>query len=76
MPTLEPGEGAGAFQSTATAKAHHAEARRLMLRAERIMKKLARRTGGSDAAWARACIVAGVELAEADHRSFAAYRET
>ena len=43
------------------AKAHHAEARRLMLRAERTLEKLARRAGGSDAAWARACIVAGVK---------------
>ena len=57
------------------AKAHHAEARRLMLRAERTLEKLARRPGGSDAAWGRACIVAGVELAEADHRSLGAYRD-
>jgi hypothetical protein len=55
------------------AKAHHAEASHLFLRAARTAAKLARRSGGSDAAWARACIVAGVELA--DHRSLAAHRE-
>ena len=56
-----------------SAKARHAEAERLFLRAERTMEKLAKRKGGSDAAWARACTVAGVNLA--DDRSFKAYQE-
>ena len=56
-----------------SAKARHAEAERLFLRAERTMEKLAKRNGGSDAAWVRACKVAGVSLA--DRRALAAYRE-
>ena len=54
------------------ARAHHAEASRQVRRAERIADKLAKRHGGSDAAWARACKVVGFDLA--DHRSLAAYR--
>ena len=45
------------------AKARHAEAMRLSGRAVRTAQKLARRSGGGDAAWARACTVAGVDLA-------------
>jgi hypothetical protein len=56
-----------------SAKARHAEAKRLELRAVRTMEKLAKRNGGSAAAWTRACNVAGVSLA--DHRSLAAYRD-
>ena len=52
------------------AKAHHAEAIHLFLRAA---AKLARHSGGSEAAWSRACNVSGVSLA--DRRSLAAHRE-
>jgi hypothetical protein len=55
------------------AKARRDDTMRLMLRAGRTAQKLARRKGGSDAAWARACTIAGVTLA--DHRDMAAYRE-
>ena len=55
------------------AKARHAEASRLFLRAARTAAKLARRSGGSEAAWSRACNVSGVSLA--DRRSLAAHRE-
>ena len=55
------------------AKRRHAEANRLFWRAMRTMYKLAIRQGGSDAAWSRACNVAGVELA--NRRMLAAYQE-
>ena len=62
-----------AMASYLAARARLAEARRLMLRAERTTAKLAKRFGGSDAAWARAYTVAGVDLA--DQRRLAAYRD-
>ena len=55
------------------ARATYAEASRQVLRAERLAEKLAKRAGGSDAAWARACKVAGFDLA--DHRSLAACQD-
>ena len=61
-----------ALASYLAARARHVEAGRLMLRAERTMEKLAKRSGGSAAAWARACTVAGVALA--DDRCLATYR--
>ena len=67
--TLTP-EQAALLASYLAARAHHAEAGRQVLRAERTAGKLTRRAGGSDKAWARACTVAGVDLA--DHRSLAA----
>ena len=52
------------------AKAAYAEAKRLMSCTLRTTAKLAQRAGGSDAAWAKACNITGVELC--DHRCLAA----
>ena len=64
---------AALLASYLAARAQHAEAGRQVLRAERTADKLAKRRGGSDAAWTRACTIAGVDLA--DHRSLAACQD-
>ena len=64
---------AALLASYLAAKAQHAEAGHQVLRAERIAEKLAKRHGGSEAAWARACKVAGFDLA--DQRNLAAWRD-